>query len=40
VIGLDRSRHETDKLAGRTDGLFIQGRSRWEIEFSLPSEAA
>jgi hypothetical protein len=40
VIGLDRERRETDKLAGRTARLFIHGRSRWEIQFSRPDEAA
>jgi hypothetical protein len=38
VIGLDKSRHETDKLAGRVARLFIRGQSRWEIFFLKPGE--
>jgi len=33
VIGLDKARHETDKLAGRMARLFIHGKSSWEILF-------
>jgi hypothetical protein len=40
VIGLDKSRRETDKLAGRAARLFLRGQSRWEIEFLRPEEAA
>ena len=29
---------ETDKLAGRVARLFVNGRSRWEIEFLKPGE--
>jgi hypothetical protein len=38
VIGLDKARHETDKLAGRTARLFVRGQSRWEINFLRPDE--
>jgi hypothetical protein len=38
VLGLDKSRHETDKLAGRSARLFIRGQSNWEILFLRPSE--
>jgi len=37
VIGTDRARRETDKLAGRTARLFVRGESRWEIEFQRPA---
>ena len=33
VVGLDASKHETDKLAGSLARLFIRGASRWEIVF-------
>jgi hypothetical protein len=33
VVGLDTTRRETDKLAGRTARLFVRGASQWEIEF-------
>ncbi len=33
VVGLDKSRRETDKLAGRVARFFIRGQSRWEIVF-------
>ena len=33
VIGLDGTRRETDKLAGRVARLFVRGQSRWEILF-------
>ena len=33
VLGVDKSRHETDKLAGRVARFFIRGQSRWEILF-------
>ncbi|MBI4663829.1 MAG: hypothetical protein HY735_33930 [Verrucomicrobia bacterium] len=38
VIGSDPTKHETDKLAGRTARLFVRGQSRWEIVFSPPGE--
>ncbi len=38
IIGLDQSRRETDKLAGRHARLFIRGQSRWEILFLNPGE--
>jgi hypothetical protein len=33
VLGADRSRRETDKLAGQKARLFVRGQSHWEIEF-------
>lgn len=39
VIGLDKSKRETDKLAGRVARLFVRGQSRWEIVFSQPGES-
>jgi len=33
VVGLDKFREETDKLAGRVARLFIRGKSEWEIVF-------
>jgi hypothetical protein len=38
VMGLDKSRRETDKLAGEKARLFVRGQSRWEIQFLRPSE--
>jgi hypothetical protein len=38
VIGLDASRRETDKLAGRVARLFVRGESCWEILFLRPGE--
>jgi hypothetical protein len=38
VIGIDASRRETDKLAGRVARLFVTGKSRWEIVFLRPGE--
>jgi hypothetical protein len=38
VIGMDKSRRETDKLAGRVARLFVRGLSRWEIVFLRPDE--
>jgi hypothetical protein len=40
VMGVDKARRETDKLAGRAARLFVRGQSRWEIEFLKPGEAA
>jgi hypothetical protein len=39
VVGTDKSRRETDKLAGRAAPLFVRGQSRWEILFLNPGEA-
>jgi hypothetical protein len=36
VAGLDRTRRDTDKSAGRKARLFVRGESRWEIEFLRP----
>ena len=36
VMGTGRG--ETDKLAGRTARIFLDGQSRWEIEFQRPGE--
>ncbi len=38
VVGLDASKHETDKLAGKVARLFFAGVSEWEIEFHRPGE--
>ena len=38
VVGLDKARAETDKLAGQTARLFARGESRWEIVFRRPGE--
>ncbi|MGQ9651216.1 MAG: hypothetical protein ACUVXJ_13985 [Phycisphaerae bacterium] len=38
VIGIDASRKETDKLAGRVARFFIRGKSAWEIVFLRPGE--
>ena len=38
VIGLDRTRRETDKLASRAVRLFVRGQSRWKILFLKPGE--
>jgi hypothetical protein len=38
VIGLDASRRETDKLAGRVARFFMAGESRWEIVFLTAGE--
>jgi hypothetical protein len=38
IIGLDASRRETDKLAGKRARLFVRGRSEWEVEFSRSDE--
>jgi len=38
VIGLDRTRRETDKIASRVARLFVRGQSRWEILFLQPGE--
>jgi hypothetical protein len=36
VFGIDKSKHETDKLAGRIARLFVRGKSEWEIVFTKP----
>ncbi|MBP7934706.1 MAG: hypothetical protein KA354_08685 [Phycisphaerae bacterium] len=38
VVGIDASRKETDKLAGRVARLFVAGQSKWEIVFLKPGE--
>jgi hypothetical protein len=38
VMGLDKTRHETDKVAGKVARLFIRGTSRWELVFLKPGE--
>jgi hypothetical protein len=40
VIGIDGSKHETDKLAGQVARLFVHGQSRWEIVFLRAGERA
>ncbi len=40
VLGLDKARRETDKLAGQTARLLVRGLSRWEIVFLKPEESA
>ena len=40
VIGLDKSKCESDKLAGRVARFFMKGQSRWEIVFLKPGEKA
>lgn len=39
VIGTNKERRETDKLAGRRARLFVRGESRWEIVFLKPGES-
>ncbi len=38
VVGTDKSRRETDKLAGRVARFFLSNKSRWEIVFFKPGE--
>jgi len=38
VIGVNKAKAETDKLAGRRARLFVRGESRWEIWFLKPGE--
>jgi hypothetical protein len=33
VMGIDATKHETDKVAGKVARLFVRGLSRWEIVF-------
>lgn len=40
VLGLDASRRETDKLAGRVARLFVRGESRWVIHFRRPGKGS
>ena len=38
VIGIDATKRETDKLAGRIARFFMHGESRWEIVFLRPGD--
>ncbi len=38
VMGLDATKQETDKLAGKNARLFVSGVSKWEIVFVRPGE--
>lgn len=38
VVGTDKKKQETDKLAGKRARYFEQGVSLWEIEFFKPAE--
>jgi hypothetical protein len=38
VIGMDKGKRQTDKLAGRVARLFVRGQSRWEIYFLKSTE--
>ncbi len=38
VLGLDATKRETDKLAGRRARLFVRGTSRWEVLFLRSGE--
>ena len=38
AIGTDKTKRETDKLAGKTARLFVHGQSKWEVEFRKPGE--
>jgi hypothetical protein len=40
IIGPDKTKHETDKLAGRTARLFVTAKSDWELVFLRPGESA
>jgi hypothetical protein len=40
VIGTDARARQTDKIAGQTARFFITGKSRWEMVFLRPGEAA
>jgi hypothetical protein len=39
VVGIDKTQHQTDKLAGKVARLFIAGKSRWEILLLKPGES-
>ena len=36
VLGIDKQKLETDKLAGKVARLFLRGVSRWELVFDAP----
>lgn len=38
VVGIDASKKETDKLAGRIARFLVRGKSAWEIVFLRPGE--
>ncbi len=38
VLGLDKTKQETDKLAGQVARFFVHGLSAWEIVFLKPGE--
>jgi len=38
IIELNKTRQETDKLAGTTARLFVRGKWQWEITFLKPAE--
>ncbi|MFA5292745.1 MAG: hypothetical protein WC496_06885 [Phycisphaerae bacterium] len=38
IVGTDKKKHQTDKLAGKKARYFEQGVSLWEIEFFKPGE--
>jgi hypothetical protein len=40
VMGLDKAKKETDKVAGKVARLFVRGESRWEIVFVRPGAGA
>jgi hypothetical protein len=38
VVGIDSTKHETDKVAGRVARFFMHGYSEWEMVFLKPYE--
>jgi len=38
-MGIDATKHETDKVAGKVARLFVRGLSRWEIIFQRDGAA-
>ena len=40
IIGVDKGRRETDKLAGKTARFFVRDSSQWEITFLKPTAKA
>lgn len=38
IIGIDSTKHETDKVAGRVTRFFMDGWSEWEMLFLNPDE--
>jgi hypothetical protein len=38
VIGIEKTKQHTDKLAGQVARLFVRGQSRWEIVFLNPGK--